>query len=314
MAERSLAQFVAAALDSPELQELIAELEALRWDGKARNRGPRGYGPRALLGACLVKSLYALPTWSRTARLIREHEALRSALGAAPSQWACYRFAKRLRGRRDLLSACIERVIASLRKRRPEFGRDVALDSTDLAAYANGQKYQYRGGPERESFSDPDASWGHRSAVSTRKGGGFYGYKLHFVACARTDLPLAWEVRTGSGADMRSVGSLLDKLDVTPETAIMDKGYDYQAVYNACGKCGVLAVVSKRGRSGTSDGPIPRESERFKRLYRARSAVEREFGRLKHNLGLAPLRVRGLERVQLHADLCCLTRLVAALV
>jgi hypothetical protein len=33
----------------------------------------------------------------------------------------------------------------------------------------------------------------------------------------------------------------------------------------------------------------------------ARSAVEREFGNLKHNFGLAFLRVRGIERVRLHA-------------
>ena len=45
-------------------------------------------------------------------------------------------------------------------------------------------------------FSDPDASWGHRSAVSTRKGGGFYGYKLDMAVCTATDLPLAWNVRT----------------------------------------------------------------------------------------------------------------------
>ena len=50
-----------------------------------------------------------------------------------------------------------------------------------------------------------------------------------------------------------------------------------------------------------------------KRLYRARSAVEREFGRLKHNLSLAPLRMRGFDRVSVHADLVVLTRLVVAL-
>jgi hypothetical protein len=41
--------------------------------------------------------------------------------------------------------------------------------------------------------------------------------------------------------------------------------------------------------------------------------VEREFGRLKHDYGLAPLRVRGLARVQLHADLTVLARLSQAL-
>ncbi|TMJ97490.1 MAG: hypothetical protein E6G67_02680 [Actinobacteria bacterium] len=44
-------------------------------------------------------------------------------------------------------------------------------------------------------------------------------------------------------------------------------------------------------------------------LYRRRLAVERELGRLKHNNGLAFLRVRGIERVRLHADLTMLARL-----
>ena len=42
-------------------------------------------------------------------------------------------------------------------------------------------------------------------------------------------------------------------------------------------------------------------------------SVEREFGRLKMDYGLAPLRVRGLERVALHADLVMLVRLASAL-
>ncbi|MGN6587584.1 MAG: transposase [Solirubrobacterales bacterium] len=58
---------------------------------------------------------------------------------------------------------------------------------------------------------------------------------------------------------------------------------------------------------------IPRETKRFKAGYRKRAAVEREFGRLKHEWGLGPLRVRGLERVRLHADLAVMTKLACAL-
>jgi transposase len=57
---------------------------------------------------------------------------------------------------------------------------------------------------------------------------------------------------------------------------------------------------------------IPRDSERSRKLYRSRGAVEREFGRLKHEWALLPLRVRGLERVRLHADLTILARLCCA--
>lgn len=58
---------------------------------------------------------------------------------------------------------------------------------------------------------------------------------------------------------------------------------------------------------------IPRETNRFENLYRGRAAVEREVGRLKNEYGLAPLRVRGLELVALHADLTMLARLSQAL-
>lgn len=46
---------------------------------------------------------------------------------------------------------------------------------------------------------------------------------------------------------------------------------------------------------------VPRETPRFAKLYEGRGAVEREFGRLKNEWALAPLRVRGLIRARLHA-------------
>ena len=58
---------------------------------------------------------------------------------------------------------------------------------------------------------------------------------------------------------------------------------------------------------------IPRESKRWKALYRGSAAVEREFGRLKNEWALLPLRVRGVERVRLHADLTVLAKLAGAL-
>ena len=265
---------------------------------------------------CIARSVYGFPTWTRTTRLVAEHEALRRALGAAPSVNAVYRFTRKLRGSR-LLRACLDRLVRELARARPGYGRDLAIDSTDLPAYANGQRYKYRGGPEREAFSDLDATWGHRSAVSTRKGGGFYGFKLHMAACAVTELPVAWVADTGKAADMRHVTDLLDQaraLGIETETAAMDGGYDYRSTYSQCEARGVLAAVARRSNAGTGEGPIPRSGEQFKALYRGRTAVEREFGRLKHHHGLSPLRTRGLDRVQLHVDLVMLTRLTGAIV
>jgi hypothetical protein len=353
----SAAEQVAALLDSPEITALVGELDDLRWTGR------RGYGAKTLVGACLVKSLYAIPTWTRTVRLIAEHHALAEAVGGTPSEWACYRFTVKLREHSAALADCLDHLTASLRAELPEYGRDVAIDASDMAAYANGQRYLSKNGPLRERYSDPDASWGHRSAVSTRKGGGFYGYKIQAAVCARTELPVAWQIATARDHEASYALPLLDAAlarGFKPQTCAMDKGYDTGPIHDGCEARGVRPVVPlketpavKRGhhlpptcehgtwtfagadfkrkatkwRCPTGEcSPastwvkadrlhplIPRETKRYESLRRGRGAVERTFGRLKNEYGLAPLRVRGLERVQLHADLTMLARLAQAL-
>jgi hypothetical protein len=91
-----------------------------------------------------------------------------------------------------------------------------------------------QGGPERKTYSDPDASWGHRSAVSTRAAGSFYGYKLHQVVCAITGLPLAWRVETAKDAESTFAIPLLESVrerGFRAEIAVMDMGYDHTPVY-----------------------------------------------------------------------------------
>jgi hypothetical protein len=59
---------------------------------------------------------------------------------------------------------------------------------------------------------------------------------------------------------------------------------------------------------------IPHSTDRWKSYYRQRTAVEREFGRLKTDWGLLPLRVRRLPRVTLHVNLTILAQLADAVV
>ncbi|HEV2773898.1 MAG TPA: hypothetical protein VGV57_13920 [Thermoleophilaceae bacterium] len=80
----------------------------------------------------------------KTVALVREHAALRGPIGATgepPSHWACYRFAAKLRAYSDLLDSCIARVLDRLPPREPDLGRDLAIDASDIPAYANGQRY-----------------------------------------------------------------------------------------------------------------------------------------------------------------------------
>jgi hypothetical protein len=293
--------------------------------------------------------------------LIGEHEALRNALGGAPSVHSIYRFCKKLRENKPLLDACLSGIIAALGEHMPELGRDVAVDATDMAAFSNGQKFLFDGGPERERFSDGDATWGHRSAIGTRSGGGYFGFKLHLAVDAASGIPLGWEVQTARVNESLSVPALLDTLrsrGFHPQTCSLDRGYDSGAVYEACEAHGTVAIFPLRkiksfrpkGAPTCDHGTwtfggadfkrratkwrcptgecqpksvwikadrlnplIPRETRRWRDLYNGRTGVEREFGRLKNDLGLTPLRVRGIERVALHVDLTLLVRLGLAL-
>jgi hypothetical protein len=130
-------------------------------------------------------------------------------------------------------------------------------------------------------------------------------------------LPLAWQTRTARHHESLFVAPLLDAVKVRgfkPETVALDRGYDSNRVFDECRKRDCVPVVAiKKNRIAVPLTPIPYGSPEWKRLYRGRAAAEREFGRLKRDYGLAPLRVRGLARVQLHADLCILGRLALAL-
>ena len=307
-----------------------------------------------------------MPTWTRVVALVKEHWGLQRTLGCEgtpPSVYAAYRFAEKLRDNGTMVERCIDGVVEGLREKLPSYGRDLSIDASDIPAYANGQRYVSKGGRERERFSDPDASWGHRSAVSVRKGGGFYGYRLHAAVCSATDLPVAWTVETGKANETPFVASLIDtarRRGAMAATAALDKGYDNNRVYDECMERDCLPVIPLRQtpdvKRGDHEAPscahgtwtfagsdrkrgaskwrcptgecrpastwvaasrlhplIPRESKRWKAAYRKRAAVEREFGRLKNSWGLKPLRVRGLERVRLHADLTILTKLACTL-
>jgi hypothetical protein len=113
-------------------------------------------------------------------------------------------------------------------------GNAVAIDGSDLPAYSNGQRFVKRGGPERKRFADPDASWGHRSSISTRSGGGYYGYKVQAAVDTLTGLPVAWQVETAKDSEIPMVPVLLDSVmerGFAAQVAILDRGYDTEALY-----------------------------------------------------------------------------------
>jgi hypothetical protein len=245
---RSDAVQVAALLDNPEIGQLITELEATRWTGRP------GYPIRTMVGMALAKSIYTLPTWTRTVALVSEHATLRSAIGCpdpadVPSVHACYRFAAKLRAFKPLLDACLDRVTASLHEQFPELAAQSPSTSPTCRPTPTASAVSTRAAPERKRYSDPDASWGHRSAVSTRAAGSFYGYKLHQAVDADTGLPLAWRVETAKDAESTFAVPLLESVrecGFRAEVAVMDMGYDHTPVYDGFEARGCHPIIPLR--------------------------------------------------------------------
>lgn len=234
------AEQVRRLLALPEVVALIATLDETRWTGR------KGYPVRAMVGMALVKSLYCIPVWTRVVRLVADHAALQAVLGCAPSEWACYRFTRKLRENDDALQACLDAVLTSLHEVAPEMGKVVAGDGSDLPAYANGQRRLSKNGPLRTKFADPDASWGHRSSVGTRSGGGYYGFKVHAMVDAATELPLAWVVRTAKDSELPEVEGLLDRVKergFRPAVVTLDKNYDAADIYTTVMDRGAKPVI-----------------------------------------------------------------------
>ena len=168
-----------------------------------------------MVGMALAKSLYAIPTWTKTVALVAR------ALGAAAGRSAA-RATRRASGpptasprscasNGDMLERCIDAVVEGLQSEAADLRQRPRHRRQRHARLRERPALRLQGsGPERDWHSDPDASWGHRSAVSTRKGGGFFGYRLHAAVCTATDLPVAWAVETAKANETAFVADLLD--------------------------------------------------------------------------------------------------------
>jgi len=120
-----------------------------------------------------------------------------------------------------------------------------------MPAYANGQNLHADSVPRRKP-SDPDAAWGHRSAVSNRGRGKFYRYKIDAAVDVATDLPVAWDVRPANLREHEFAVGLIDEArrhGFAVDTAIMDAGYDAAIIHVKCEHRNVTPVIplSKHG-------------------------------------------------------------------
>ncbi len=366
-------------LEALDAEKLIVALERENWTGR------KGYSNRGMWSALIVGLLYQCYSLAAVARLLERNKDVRIICGFSrdniPGEDALSRFLKRLVAHEDLLAECFAGLVKELRHLAPGFGDKLTVDSTEVKAYANGN---------RPKPADPDARWGAKGAShqglkgtgetpatggdkkSQKKRNTYYwfGYKLHMVVDALYELPVSFTVTPANEADTGQLPDLLqkagaDQAETKPEVVIADKGYDsqdnYQFIWGQCKSTPVIPIRERENEQlpdicnakGTpscscglemvywgKDGnylkyrcphalgkaecksrfhctsspygyvlklpiaddprrhpPVPRETKKWQRLYRMRTAIERVNSRVKELLGLDKLTVRGISKV-----------------
>lgn len=233
-------------LDTLDLEPLLGRLD------RRHGRGRRGHSLRALLYAVIAGWTYDLHSMAELRRELRRNGSLRILCGigsvdAVPSEDAFSRFMTRLAGEVEFLEELYRDTVARLRERAPELGQKVAVDSTAVRAWSNGN----RGEP-----SDTDAAWGKSGRNDKGIAAWCFGYKAHLAVDVDAEIPLAYTVTAANVHDGTQLRPLLDAVSAQHpvddpfhlEVVLADSAYDSRAIYQDIWERRALPIIDFNSR------------------------------------------------------------------
>ena len=204
----------------PESQ-LVAKL------GFERGVGQSGYPIKVMLRAYLASYFLNMRNTNSLIRRLQEDTILRQICGFSASELLPHRvtfdrFIDRLEIHQDLIQWCIDQVLSKLYNVLPDFGTVVAVDATDVHSHSD---------CDRKPVSDIEAGFVIKEAIAGRRKKWAWGYKLHLVADAVYELPIAMNVTPGNVSEVTEMMPVLRATKAklpwfSPKYIIADKGYD----------------------------------------------------------------------------------------
>jgi len=226
-------------------------------NGRYSPQGAEGYDPISLFKAQLLIYLGEVNSDRKLASALRYDGRLCLLCGfnflKTPSNGTFTNFRDRLG--EDIFYEILHRLIAQAIALKVIRGGDTAIDSTHLWAYSHrfGKKTCSCKGKCHcpRSYSDTDAQWGAKS-----KDYSFFGYKVHLIVDAKSQLPLEVEVTPANVADATQAKPLLkgakEKHPENPiDTSAMDSAYDSHENYRfAIEEAKVAPIIALNPRGG----------------------------------------------------------------
>ena len=197
-------------------------------------RGPKGYPKERLLYALLAKDVEQIPKISSLVRRLESDPAFRYACGfgimdKTPSESVFSRFQDAL-SKEPALMELFQNLVISAFKSGIIDGAEVAIDSTKLSSYEASK-------PRKDIVDDGNhPNWGMKRDTNGNNIR-WFGWKLHIICDAKSELPLFIKVTPASVHDGSVASAMIrDFLDsyeglIKPSHYLMDSGYDYDYLY-----------------------------------------------------------------------------------
>ena len=274
---------IAMILDSicmlPSVKDLLSAIEAPR-----RRTGRKGYSPVSMFRAFLSRFLLGQKNTQAFIRELKRSVGLRIACGlvnVVPHKSTFSRFFAKLAENTDVLESAQAELVRAMVKYLPDLGLNLAIDGTDIPAYANLRR-QKESIP-REQRTDVDADWGYRTPKSKygggtgKRGGGakmrdkngdghfdlFCGFKAHMICDTRTGLPLGYIVLDARQSESTELPNVLDKVLgmhsdwLKPHYLMGDKIFDGEPSHDAVMKRGIVPIfdIKKPASKGPTKHP-----------------------------------------------------------
>lgn len=271
----------------------------------------RSYDPKAVFKSLLIKSMRQVSSRRKLTKFLKKDKSWLGKCGFEEpfSHNTLHKFTKRVGA--DGFEKIFHELVRQVGKIKP-IGEIVAVDSTLVKGYAKDWKHK--------RCSDPDAAWGYSTTKEW-----VFGYKLHIACDAESELPIGFTITPANRYDSMIFPTLLKDLmnrGIKPKMIIADAGYDTKENYHLALKNDLIPVIAfnrrnlkkKETRDFEAEFPIQRNTEQWKSIYKKRGTVERIISRLKEELNLKAIKVRGLDKVKVHVAISLISMLVVAIV
>jgi hypothetical protein len=243
--------------EDDDLKRLIWILETIPGDKlieklEEERRGRRNKNPVRTMWYCAVAA--TLYTRGRINPLISElkrNENLRvvchiPCVQKIPSRDAFKRFRGKLAENGELLKEMFDLLVEKLGEEIVGLGKVIAIDSTGIRTY------------RRAKDEEEDGSYGKKRTTQIASDGTeeevlleWFGFKLHLVVDAATEIPLAYRVTKAGCADTTQMMPLVKEIrEKHPETGVevvvADKGYDDSKNHQGLWAEKIKGVIPKR--------------------------------------------------------------------